>query len=263
VAAIVVTVLVGAAVPAGTTETAARKPGCGRGKSGVPVPQDARATRFLQGNSSPPLPAGEPKKLAVLAVGPQRLPGAAGASASLPIVVRNNTCTTVTSIEIGATIRGPNRQIVATAETHPAGAAFGGTEPVTLGPGQVGIGMLLLDHTGATLPEGGATFEYTITSKKAKGQDRDPYVSAAILESSANLVDFANGTHSWSFAGTLKNVQKRKQSTPFFVLAMCFDESGVPITSNRAPVTGTSFYVSTIGNMSCPAYLVGASRLQG
>jgi hypothetical protein len=243
---------------AGANAPMAKKLGCGKGTTGVPAPKDARATPYLQGNASPPLPPGEPKKVSVLAVGAQTVSNGRPDN-SIPLVIRNNKCARVTSLEVAATIRDASGKLVASATSQ-------GIDPVTLGPGEVGIGHLYLG-LNVTLPQD-AKFEYAVSSKKSLGLDQDYFVPGEIADLNATTETRSDFTI-LSILGTLKNPLKTTITGPFGVAAVCFDQSGTPLAEfgdyadgpgeELAAGQSAGFNAETYHAPDCPIYLVGGS----
>jgi hypothetical protein len=98
-ASLVLVVAAGVAVDAAVASAAAPQ-ACSKRKS-TPVPQDAQATPYLTGNAAPSLSEGSGKPISVVAVGPQLVNFNRPVS-SLPLVVRNNTCSYQSDIEVSA-----------------------------------------------------------------------------------------------------------------------------------------------------------------
>jgi hypothetical protein len=70
-------------------------------RANPPKPRDARASAFIGGSASPPLPAGAPNRIVVIALGPY--------ADDLPIVVRNNTSETVVMVKVTGTASASGR----------------------------------------------------------------------------------------------------------------------------------------------------------
>lgn len=235
-----------------------KAPGCGKGKSGVPEPQDALATPYLQGNASPPLPAGVPKRVSVLGIGQQQIQYGI-ASNSLPVVVRNNTCKLLTDVKVTGTLRDAAGQLLASVETQ-------GIDPATLGPGEIGIGHLYLGLDVAVPAD--AEFDLKAGGQKSNGLKRD--YRAAMRVEETNLTSTEQfGTLRTTVIGILKNPRMGTVTGPIGVTVVCFDAAGAPVaeTSDFAelppgeevPGRDTVSFSADLFDGVCPTYLVAAS----
>ena len=261
----------------------------------VPVPQDARAT-FLGGNASPPLPAGEPGTVAVVAVGPYD-----ARTFTVPIVVRNNTCAEVADVCVYAWVlpyrRGPGTYPEANSCLVP------GMDPPILGPGEVGIGNLYFGDPVLSLlpaPPPGARYDLKVAFVSRQGLSHDACEFSDILQCSNEpvrrvfrhrsgtaltpvVVDLSENRRGHpALHGTVRNAGRETIEGPALVQALCFDASGTPIAAaftgavefrgpprddltpgvlepgERAPFSGVRF-PQLSGVAACPVYLVGVS----
>lgn len=259
----------------------------------VPAPQDARAT-FLGGNASPPLPAGEPGTVAIVAVGPYDV-----RTFTVPIVVRNNTCAPVAEACVYAWVlpyrRGPGTFPDANSCTVP------GIDPPILGPGEVGIGNLYFGDPVLSLqpaPPPDARYDLKVAFVSQQGPSHDACEFSDVLvcsneparrvfrrESGTALtpvvVDVSENRRGHpALHGTVRNAGRETIEGPALVQALCFDTSGTPIAAaftgsvafrgpprddltegvlepgERAPFSGVRF-PQLFGVAACPVYLVG------
>jgi hypothetical protein len=242
--------------PAGTSVLAKSSNPCG--KSRTPTPKDALVTPYLQGNMSPTLPAGDPRKIAVLAVGPQAV-NFGSPSNSVALVIRNNTCSPVTHVEVTATVRSSTGALVASANSQ-------GIEPPTLGPGEVGIGHLYLGSQ-ALLPTG-VQYTFTTAGQKSFGVLKD-YLAGLKMTGSNETTQQSGDLTIPNVIGTVLNPRKATVTGPFGVDVVCLDQTGKPLgeaggfanaAGDSLPAGGSaSFTVPIYATSTCPIFLAGGS----
>lgn len=206
-------------------------------------PADARASNLLQGNASPPLPAGGPGGIAVIATG-----SSVGEDGSLPVVVRNNTTSVAYDIEATGRAR-QGAQLVGSGESQ-------GFQPASVQPGEVAIGYV---YFGDAMPTG-ATFEVSPSAKDAVSEF-GPTIGLPVSERNVTAGEFGS-----QIVGTVTSPLDHAVDSSASVLAMCFDEAGKPLSSHSGYTDGESIAAKGSASFAidlidepCPTYLVGAS----
>ena len=227
----------GGAATESTTTTAAK------GKGAEPT---TSAALFVSGN--PAIGPGEPGKLSVVAVGKPK--GEMGST--VPVVFRNNTKDTLTSLELSGTARGADGSLIGSGEDQ-------GIEPFIVNPGEWAFGYVYFD---TALPAD-AKIEVTARGDEAKGSislfDKIP-----LKVSEVNLVKQEFGDN---YVGIVVNTSDEKALDSGSVLIACFDAASQPIgvlsgtTDGEISKGGTaSFSVDTYSSDGqCASYAVGAS----
>jgi hypothetical protein len=213
----------------------------------TPSPADARAEGSLvTGNASPPLGAGEPGKVSVLGIGPK--PGPSDTGFYCPeVVVRNNTQSPITGLNVTVTARGGDGAMLGAADTKAHGMS-----PVEVHPGHVAFAYVCFDRD---LPAG-AQFDYAFSEGGSIGPvglevgETNSQTSHSNLPAIVGVVKAPTGA-AISDSGA-------------WVEVACFDQSGNVLgggggyTKGGAPAGGTvPFDVSTLSR--CPVYLVAAN----
>jgi len=206
-------------------------------------PADARASELLQGNASPPFPAGSPGGIAVVATG-----SALGDDGALPLVVRNNTADAAYGIAAtGRALQGG--KLVGSGESQ-------GFQPAVVQPGEVAIGYV---YFGDTVPDG-ATFELAATADDEPGEIV-PEVGLPVTELNLLKGQFGN-----TIVGTVTSPLDHAVDQKASALAMCFDEAGKPLSTHsgytdgeQLPAKGTASFSIDLFDDPCPVYLVGSS----
>ncbi len=210
------------------------------------APKDARSSAYLQGNASPPLAAGKPGVVDVIAVGAVTGPGPSGVS--VPIVVRNNTGHPVYGIAAAVTARDALGKLVAAGSDQ-------GFHPYLVRPGEVAIGFVYFEP-GSKL-SASDKLGFQITSKNSIA-----YLPGSRADLAVKEATLSGG----SIVGILSNTSGGVVNGPIGVNAICFSRKGKPISSEGAyanPDTiqrsGTaSFQIDLYGD-ACPVFLVGGS----
>ncbi len=206
----------------------------------IVVPVDARASDYIGGNESPNLPAGEPEKLSVIAVGKYD-------GNILPIVVRNNTSHDIIRTQVSAIARSSDGSMLAT----------GGDQtfkPNYVKPGEITLGYIYFDQ--ATLPDD-AKFEFEVTAADPK---------TTIYENIRDLDVIEQNLLQNRIVGMLKNSQEGTVSGPIQAVVYCFDEQGTLLSysadftskDTAAPGESIPFQVELFKS-TCPIYLVAGS----
>jgi hypothetical protein len=216
---------------------------------------DSRATPYLQGNASPVLPPGDPRKIAVLAVGPQVV-SFGSVFDTVPLVVRNNTCTPVAHVEVTGTARSATGALVASVTSQ-------GIEPATLGPGEVGIGHLYLGSQ-VQLPAG-VQFSLTAAGQKSLGVLKDYLAGLKITDLTAQQGSSGLGP---TVTGIAQNPRSAAVTGPFGVDVVCFDQASNSLgeaegfanqAGNSLPAGGTTSFTVQLDTPTCPVFLAGGS----
>jgi hypothetical protein len=211
----------------------------------VPAPQDARAT-FLGGNASPPLPVGEPGTVAVVAVGPY-----SARTATVPVVVRNNTCAAVAEVCVFAWVLPHRIEQDQYPDSDGDSCSVPRIEPPIIGPGEIGIGELyfgdpVVTHRAPPPPDARYDLKVAFVSQQGPSHDECEYsVSPCSDEPARRVFRYRSGTaltpvvvdvsenrrgHP-ALHGAVRNVGRRTVEGPALVQAWCFDASGTPIAA--------------------------------
>lgn len=202
---------------------------------------DAVAAGWLAGTPQPTYPAGVQGTINVVASGP--ITARPTRTSVVPVVVRNGTRKTVTSIDVTG------------AATDAAGKIIGsgnslGFSPSTVPPGGIAYGFVYFE---SLIPED-ARIKFAVGSKPliAKTYIRDLTVDQA-NSVGGTITGMATNNHSHSVQGT------------FTVNITCFNESGELLTSelgtaspdsDLAPGQSVTYQVDLRG-APCPTFLVG------
>ena len=220
-------------------------------KPAAPAPADARANPLLNGNQSPPLPAGPSGKVAVIASGSltTMIPKEASSSFDLPVVVRNNTTKARVGIQVSATARDSSGTLIGVGDSQL------GTEPLRVPPGQIAIGHVFFQNK----PPADASVTFKVSTSSSTGK-----VSVMVVESNVTPVPggFAD------MIGQVKNQTSKSITSSPLVVGLCFSQAGQPtaVAATSAHVDGAlapgamaAFSSQIFGsNSDCPIWLVGA-----
>jgi hypothetical protein len=187
------------------------------------APADARANPLIQGNQSPPLPAGTPGKVAVIASGvlAQLIQPDGPDSLVIPVVIRNNTTKTQSGIQLTALAK-VNGKLVGT------GTSQVNFQPLTVKPGQIALGYAYFQSLVPTT----AIITYTVTTGNSITYDVNLPVTAS------NLTPVAGGSQ--DLIGTVKNTTKKKLSPGALVYGICFNAAGQPTGDVNTGTSGES-----------------------
>ena len=167
-------------------------------------PADAQASDYVKGSASPPLQAGEPGKISVIAMGPR-----SSNNDSLNIVVRNNTDKTVRRIAVSAVARTKDGKLFASGGDQ-------GFHPNVVRPGEIALGYVYFGSDAKLSPD--LSFEFEGTAKPA---DEDNYENIRDLEvAEVSLV--ANKR----VVGMLRNPYDEPIHGPIEAVVVCFDSKG-------------------------------------
>lgn len=206
------------------------------------VPADARASRFVVGNASPPFPDGEPGKVSVIVT--EDYDGGGG----FYFVARNNTGDVIRRISVTAVARTADGEMYALGE----GDAY---DPNVVGPGEIAFGSLYFG--GAVLPAD-VTLELEVDYRLASGGGSD---SIRDLE----VADFQfKETH---IIGVLHNPYDEVITGPIKAQVHCFDDRGSILSvhwdyTSKDEIEASGeipFQVVMYGGRgACPVYLITA-----
>jgi hypothetical protein len=187
------------------------------------TPADARANPLIQGNQSPPLPAGTPGKVAVIASGAlaQLIQPDGPDSLVIPVVIRNNTTKTQSGIQLTALAK-LNGKLVGT------GTSQVNFQPLTIKPGQIALGYAYFQSLVPTT----ASIAYTVTTGNSITYDVNLPVTAS------SLTPVAGGYQ--DLIGTVKNTTKKKLSPGALVYGICFNSAGQPTGDVNTGTSGES-----------------------
>ena len=208
--------------------------------TGISVqPADARASAYIGGNASPPLPAGELGVSTVVAFGSYT-------GSSLPVVLRNNTGEDVIRMTISAVVRDAGGNMLGTGGDQ-------GFKPNLVRPGEIALGHVYFG--GIDLPTD-ATFEFEVDATPS---------SEARFENIRDLDVVEQSFVENRIVGILQNSHDEHVSGPIGVVAACFDTEGVLFgyfphnytdKDEADPGDTVPFQVDVHG--SCPVFLVAA-----
>lgn len=192
------------------------------------------------------LPAGQPGKLSVIAVG--SAPTDANDS-SVPVVVRNNTSGTVYNVSASGTARRSGA-LVGSGQSQ-------GFAPAAVHPGEWAFGFVYFGQASLV----GATFDVTATADAA-ASSFGQHVDLNIAEVNRTPGQFGED----SLVGIVSNPTATTVSPPIEVFVICFDganpksvfsgftDGNIPL----APKATASFSVSLTSG-SCQSYALGSN----
>lgn len=198
---------------------------------------------FLLGDNLPPLPEGDPDIVAVIAVG-------APVRSSVPVVVRNNTGTTVALDDVFGVARDQQGTLVLSGEVS-------NVAPYRLPPGQIAVGYV---YFGEDVPEG-VTLEF---EPQAEPFEESEFGSQDLRVIEAEVA--ADG-----IVGIAGNPTAEKLSGPFSVTGVCFDSSGEVrgyysafAAKDKLQVDeSTPFSATFYGEGPCETHVIGLSGYKG
>ncbi len=179
-------------------------------------------------------------------------------TATIPIVLRNNTTQTLTDIQLTATALDQSRQPVGRATSQPALI-----QPAAITPGGLGIGQLDFQGNIAAV----RTYDYTYTAAASRpGSDS---FSGLQIRSHA-LTALPGPQRASQVVGDVHNPLAVPVGM-INVVAVCFDARGRPSRVERSdpfvtPITlapGDTATIETVDGVgTCGTYLVGASGVR-
>ena len=240
----------GAAASATTKHPPIHRKGASGG-SAAPIPADARANPFIQGNQSPPLPAGPSGKVDVIASGSlaQLIQPEGPSSLVIPVVVRNNTTKAQSGIQLTAVARNSG-ELVGT------GTSESNLMPLVVKPGQIAIGYVYFE----SLPPTTSVISYSVTT----GNSTLGQVELTVTDS--NTSPEAGGF--LNLIGQVRNQTKSKIASPGSVFGICFDSTGQPTGTLQTYTDGNSLPPGTVepfcdqvsgDNTPCVSWLVASN----
>jgi hypothetical protein len=212
-----------------------------------PEPADARASKFIGGNSSPPLSAGKPNTIAVVATGQYR--------DWLPVVVRNNTSQTMTQIKVTGTASSRSGTLLASGGDQ-------GIYPDIVKPGEIAIGIIFFN--GKRLAD--AVFKLEATGTPQPDSQFDNRIDLSVSKP---------GHTGGSVVGYLTNEAGQTVHGPVNVYVECFTQTGQlrslyqAYTSKDSASPGkqipfTVDLTTTYGGTDpCPVFLVAGGGFSG
>jgi hypothetical protein len=190
-------------------------------------------------------PTGQRGQLTVVAQGP--LDGE-----RVPVVIRNNTKSAVTEVEVQGAARDANGTLVGSGSSQ-------GVEPATITAGDLGIGYVYFE--GGPV---GASFTFTASAKPSKGSAADFHASAQITEH--NLIIPLDPSDERQVVGSVLNPLPVALTGPIEVMVVCTDAHGTPTfeedsfaEADTLPPGGTTTFSVGWYDHDCANYLVGAS----
>jgi len=201
---------------------------------------------LIQGSVS--IPDGDPGKLSVVSVG--RPWGEYGSSVG--VVVRNNTSTALTNIEVNGTARNADGALAGSGSSQ-------GFEPAVLKPGEWGFGYIYFD---TTLP---ADARVEATARGDEYSDDDLFSRVMVVPVEVNTVPGDFGSR--SYVGIVSNPGDSDTATdPVGVEIACFDADSNLLQTFSGHADGevvpggtASFSVEAYDAPECAAIVVGAS----
>ncbi len=202
-------------------------------------PADAQASSYISGNESPTFPEGESGQLSVIPL------GLGNSDNVYYVVVRNNTTSSVSSIQVTGVAYTSEGKMLATGGDQ-------GLNPYFVRPGEISFGYVYFSDT--KLPSDATyTFEVTGTPSNEPEWFRDLDVSEVNLVED-RLVGLFTNNHNVTVTGPIK------------VIAYCFDETGSFLYVHRDYTDKDEaqkgeqipFQIS-LSNDPCPIYLVMGS----
>jgi hypothetical protein len=170
-----------------------------------------------------------------------------GGTATVPVVVRNNTSDTLAGIEIAGTARSGGALVGSGSSQELA--------PANVKPGEFTMGYVFFSNSVPT----GSTYSFTVTGRPAENPAYD--VDLRIAEVNRRPDEF--GTD--SIIGIVSNPMASPVTGPVSVLVMCFQGStpgatatGFTDADSVAPHGTASFSVNAPEG-DCPVYAIGSS----
>lgn len=205
---------------------------------------DAIAEGWLAGNAKPSFKDGHSNKTDVVANGPiVATPG----GTSVPIALRNNTSTPVTSIEVTGAAMDASGKILGSGQSQ-------GFNPQVVQPGGVALGFVYFDPN--TKIPADAKIEFTVASKPLEG-------SSYFVDLKVDQANASGG----SITGKATNASKDKLNGPYSVHVTCFDKGGELLSSVGGFASpsadldagqSVTFQVP-LYDKPCPTFLLGVS----
>lgn len=214
-----------------------------------PPPLDARSSNYLKGNASPPLPPGEPDKIAVIAKADKV------ENDILPVVVRNNTRETVIRIQIAANVRDGSGKLIASGEDQ-------GFSPNMVNPGEIALGYVYFG-IGSKLSSGDQLELIARATPLSEAQFEN--IRDIEITELNKVAQRAYGQDSFKIVGSVLNSQNETVTGPIGIDGMCFDNGGKPLSHVSAFAQPDTLQPSGISTFSidlfkdCPVYLVSGS----
>ncbi|MGH2562239.1 MAG: hypothetical protein ACRDJH_24535 [Thermomicrobiales bacterium] len=212
--------------------------------AGDPVDDDDVIVPFAGGSARGEIPAGTEDQLAVVAMGSRQ-------GHVLPIVVRNNTVTTVADLVATVTVRGADDTEIETASSIQL-------KPRLISPGSLAVGWTYLEREMEGLPEN-ATIDVELSPGSADASSSgslDLVVTEASVINQDRIVGFARNPHDQSMRSGAS------------VEVYCLDDTGaLSFSDGSAPLAATAgatvpFQVTLrTGAGDCSAFLTVASGL--
>lgn len=205
-------------------------------------PLHARHSPYVDGNASPALPAGQPDRVAVVARGKYR-------AGEIPIVVRNNTPTTVRDIRVGALATSPAGKVIATGTST-------GLHPFLVGSGEISIGYIYFQGRADSGFPPGTRFKLTTIRTSSRSAFRDLVVLNSTID---QTVITGEGV-----TGVARNPRSVPLGTDSGIVA-CFTDAGKLLYTyaqgqNQTRVRAHGLLRFVIGVYDvCPVYLVAVS----
>lgn len=197
---------------------------------------------LLGGNVNPTPPVGAAGRVTVVQHGALAVSFGLG---TMPVVIRNNTASTRTDIEITASVRDGAGRLVATGSGDRS-------VPATLTSGGVGLAEVEFDNPGA-IPAG-ATYTFTVT--------------ASAPSALGNLtLDVTEANHVGdTIVGSATNTTGRTASGPYRVNVFCFSGSVVAASTftyadqdGDVPNGATVVFSVDVTGLACESYLAGVT----
>lgn len=206
--------------------------------TGPGEPTTTLAPGSLSGTDSSDFPAGTSGEVGVVASGK--------VAESIAVVVRNATDKVVYNIDVTATVRDDNGDLVVTGDSQ-------GFLPSVVAPGEIAIGSVFLGYS-VEIPDGAeATFTVTSDDEPSVFQDR-PLLVTEVRQIDQRIV------------GVLSNTTGVELGSFVKVGLVCFDSSATPTAAltgsadqDRIPVDGSGTFTIEVGDAVCDTYLVGSA----
>lgn len=191
------------------------------------------------------IPEGTLGELDVVLLGPE-----IDETGSLPVVVRNNTSSSVYNLEATGTARGPDGSLAGSGTSQ-------GFEPATLEPGEWAFGYV---YFGAAVPDG-TQFDISATA------DTEPGFAGSLSASPTEVNVVPGQFGGQQVVGIVTNETGEEMSGPVSVNVACFDQAGSqPLIvhigyadTDSIPAGGSSSFTVDLFDGECPNFAVGAS----
>lgn len=200
------------------------------------------ASEFIAGTASVDLPAGQAGEVSIVATGPY-------SGDSLPVVVRNNSSSSVVDVGLTGVARSASGELLASGEDQ-------GLHPEFVRPGEIAFGFVYFGFD-VELPTD-TEYELTVTSDAVSG-DSQAFGALDLRMVELELLDDR-------IVGIAENGHDQTVEGPIDVSVLCFDSAG-QITSTQGSFAdqdmvepgGTASFTVDLFGSPCELFIAGSS----